>query len=468
MKRDLCVLKSALLSSCALALTGCMSLAAIEPVKNPPVNYQADVSVQVEFLSPASVGPRCADRGVSMFGVPMPGAMACANQRLMTLPAPCDLVTGGWYAEALCKEIAHSRGWEPPVPGTGARLMTASWSPDQAYGRRAEPAGRYRGDAAIWVEFVDAEKIGLRCAERGAVAFGQPTLNALSCSNSAMMTLPNPCSVVDGGWYADLLCHEMGHANGWAANHPGGSFLKDGRSPAPHSAPTDDSAFVESFFAAAARAQLNLERGDPVRATVLASLADSEAAASEIALRSGVRQNPDFALPRPLAAPRRMAASVIVPAEPARLRAGPDFSEPMGPFAARRSGTRLTRTSLDQLFSGAFEAGAALLEKAAAMESDSARSAAAAAGQTLLNVAYAPAQSTLPGTGRISLRARFRAMDAAALYAGPDPVAGAPADETAVPASSPAGHGPYADGYGRHGLNSWSAAPVTPLLPADD
>jgi hypothetical protein len=35
--------------------------------------------------------------------------------------------------------------------------------------------------------------------------------------------------ILTGGWYPRTLCHEMAHANGWAMNHPGGSFLSDAR-----------------------------------------------------------------------------------------------------------------------------------------------------------------------------------------------------------------------------------------------
>ncbi len=211
MKWDLLRLRAALLASGSLAITGCMSLAAIEPVRAPPAGYQADVTVQVEFLHPARVGARCAERGVSLFGMPMPNAMACANTKLMTLPNPCDTVTGGWYAEALCREIGHSRGWEAEAPAEAPQLMAASWVPDEAVRRPQGPEGDLRRGVAIRVEFVDAGEIGLRCAERGAVAFGRPTLNALSCSSQVMMSLPNPCSLPDAGWYANLLCHEMGH-----------------------------------------------------------------------------------------------------------------------------------------------------------------------------------------------------------------------------------------------------------------
>jgi len=29
---------------------------------------------------------------------------------------------------------------------------------------------------------------------------------------------------VERGWYSEALCHELAHANGWAANHAGGSY----------------------------------------------------------------------------------------------------------------------------------------------------------------------------------------------------------------------------------------------------
>lgn len=353
MKRDLFRLKGAMLSSCALAMTGCMSIAAIEPVRSPPVDYQADVSVQVEFLHPARVGTRCAERGVSLFGMPMPNAMACANTKLMTLPNPCDTVTGGWYAEVLCREIAHTRGWEADEPEGAPRLMSASWTPDEAVRRPAGPEGEMRSAVAIRVEFVDAGDIGLRCAERGAVAFGRPTLNALSCSSHVMMSLPNPCSLTDAGWYANLLCHEMGHVNGWPASHPGRSFLKDGTVPVSHTIPVDDGGYVMNFIAALQKAQANSQSASPVRATVLANLADSPARAEEIALRAGIRQFPDVAMPRLEALPPRLTASLTLPLAPSGALERPDFSRPMGPLALRRSGTRLSRERLEALFAGA-------------------------------------------------------------------------------------------------------------------
>lgn len=438
MKRDLAKLKAALLSSGALAMTGCMSVAAIEPVKTPPGNYQADLSVQVEFLHPASVGARCAERGVSLLGMSMPGALACANQNLMTVPNPCDTVTGGWYAEALCAEIGHTRGWDAEKNRAEPQLLAASWSPDQAFGFQARPAGAYRGATAMYVEFVSSQDIGLRCAERGAVAFGKPTLNALSCSSSAMMTLPNPCSVIDGGWYADLLCHEMAHANGWPANHPGGSFLKEGKVPFSHPVPDDDT-FVMNFVAAIQKAQVNSRRGDPVRATVLASLAQDPAEAQQIALKAGIRQLPDVAVPRIEQIPDLVMASIVLPGERASLRPGRDFSRPMGPFAKRPAGTRLTRKSLEALFAEAPDAAPAIPDSMEGLVTE-----APSGWAKLQNAALTPRLSADLGSSHLRLRG--------AIHLRAD-LAAKPSGWLPAKATQPAG------------LAEVDAVPETPALP---
>jgi antirestriction protein ArdC len=31
--------------------------------------------------------------------------------------------------------------------------------------------------------------------------------------------MPNPCAFPDSDAYAHLLCHELGHANGWPPTH---------------------------------------------------------------------------------------------------------------------------------------------------------------------------------------------------------------------------------------------------------
>jgi len=88
------------------------------------------------------------------------------------------------------------------------------------------PPGRYQGDTSVKVEFVHPALVGVRCAKRGAKIIGLPAINSAACSDTKLMTLPNPCFTLTGGWYARVLCHEMAHANGWEPNHAGGSYVK--------------------------------------------------------------------------------------------------------------------------------------------------------------------------------------------------------------------------------------------------
>lgn len=46
----------------------------------------------------------------------------------------------------------------------------------------------------------------------------------LGCSYTrdgiAVIVLPNPCILADVEFYALIACHELGHRNGWAGDHP--------------------------------------------------------------------------------------------------------------------------------------------------------------------------------------------------------------------------------------------------------
>ncbi|MEM9422698.1 MAG: hypothetical protein AAF986_09370 [Pseudomonadota bacterium] len=87
------------------------------------------------------------------------------------------------------------------------------------------PPKELRTDTVGTVEFVHPAKVNLRCAERGATFLGLPSFNSGACADTEVMTIPNPCYVINGGWYARLLCHEMAHLNGWPSNHEGGNYL---------------------------------------------------------------------------------------------------------------------------------------------------------------------------------------------------------------------------------------------------
>lgn len=92
-------------------LAGCMTVAPLEPVKNAPLEYRGDNTVAVEFVSPMLVGARCAQRGAHIFGVPQINSMGCGDDRMITMPNPCQTLTSGWYARLLCHELAHANGW---------------------------------------------------------------------------------------------------------------------------------------------------------------------------------------------------------------------------------------------------------------------------------------------------------------------------------------------------------------------
>lgn len=50
---------------------------------------------------------------------------------------------------------------------------------------------------------------------------GDPMWTTLACSDSANNTvaMPNPCTYPATDFYAQILCHEIGHLNGWPPNH---------------------------------------------------------------------------------------------------------------------------------------------------------------------------------------------------------------------------------------------------------
>ena len=115
-----------------MSLAGCMSFQPLEPIKNPPLQYRNDTVVPVEFVNPMEVGFRCAERGAKFLNMPGVNSKACASTDLVTMPNPCMTITGGWYAELLCHELAHANGWSPKHEG-------GNWLPDQMVHGSATP-----------------------------------------------------------------------------------------------------------------------------------------------------------------------------------------------------------------------------------------------------------------------------------------------------------------------------------------
>lgn len=205
-----------------LGLAGCVSVAPLEPIKNPPTYFRSDNTVAVEFLAPAVVGVRCAERGTAFFGMPVFHAMACGNGKLITMPEACATFTGGAYAALVCdtrRDVKSLRDAVSPflVNASFIAGKTAAFETEET----PSEGGTYK------VEFVHPASVGMRCSLLGAPMREGEEDSLRACATPERMILPNPCMSLEAGWYPRTLCHEMAHANGWAMDHPGGSFQSD-------------------------------------------------------------------------------------------------------------------------------------------------------------------------------------------------------------------------------------------------
>lgn len=77
----------------------------------------------------------------------------------------------------------------------------------QAFAQRAPRA--YRGPVQITVQFTSAQNVESLC---GMITNGR-LRNVEACANENVMILPDPCAYP--GRYAEVVCHEIGHARGW-------------------------------------------------------------------------------------------------------------------------------------------------------------------------------------------------------------------------------------------------------------
>jgi hypothetical protein len=231
--------RAALAVGALLSLSGCFTLQVIEPVIPPPAQYTGDVTVPVEFAIPGTIGLRCAERGATFLGLPGITSGACADTSLITMLDPCLTLTAGPYAQGLCEGLRRHRDEaelskdapEPAPPlAPPAGLIRASFTtepaPRTARPGAAETRRRPQTTAAavsswdnVVVEFVEADALSLRCAERGAkMTAGSEA--PLSCADRLMVSVVNPCSSDQQSWYTRTLCHELAHVNGWPADHP--------------------------------------------------------------------------------------------------------------------------------------------------------------------------------------------------------------------------------------------------------
>lgn len=99
-----------------------------------------------------------------------------------------------------------------PTPVTGVTTGIEHVAP--GYLDDSTPPVKYQGNVSAIVSFGTVGKCGV--APPGYVFLG--------CTiNGVIVHLPNPCSLpahVLPDSFSHLVCHEMGHVNGWPANHP--------------------------------------------------------------------------------------------------------------------------------------------------------------------------------------------------------------------------------------------------------
>jgi hypothetical protein len=192
----------------AAALSACASLQAVEPVIAPPQEFRGDLVVPVEFVAPALVGLRCAERGATFLGLPGFNSGACSDTVRVTMPDPCLTFASGPYATDLCDLLKGPTA----SPTAAAPDASTDYTPVAFVPRAAAP---------VAIEFVSPDRVKLRCRQR---LHGVSLAHAdAGCQTRALITLANPCEIEASGWYARTLCHELAHANGWSATHRGGT-----------------------------------------------------------------------------------------------------------------------------------------------------------------------------------------------------------------------------------------------------
>lgn len=81
----------------------------------------------------------------------------------------------------------------------------------------ARPPVRFQSDATVSLQLSNQAGIDRACHP----LFGPPPagMKTDACEVAGRIVAPNPCAYPDTDAYAHLLCHELGHANGWPRTH---------------------------------------------------------------------------------------------------------------------------------------------------------------------------------------------------------------------------------------------------------
>lgn len=92
-------------------------------------------------------------------------------------------------------------------PKTGAQVAMASplW-----------PPSAYQGPNAALVIFAGADAVQSLCAGSASLKQGQMFLGCMGAKDGMpIIVVPNPCLMPETDFYAGIVCHELGHENGW-------------------------------------------------------------------------------------------------------------------------------------------------------------------------------------------------------------------------------------------------------------
>lgn len=75
------------------------------------------------------------------------------------------------------------------------------------------PPRQYQQGTRVVVQFESAQNVASMCS---LITSGR-LQNRAACANTEIIIAPNPCDY--GGRYAEIMCHELAHVNGWGADH---------------------------------------------------------------------------------------------------------------------------------------------------------------------------------------------------------------------------------------------------------
>ncbi len=100
--------------------------------------------------------------------------------------------------------------------GLAAAAVTAL-APNAALFTDVTPPTRFQQDATVVLQTSDQAGIDGACQ----TLFGKPPTGRKTnaCFTGQRVIMPNPCAFPASDAYAHMLCHELGHANGWPSTH---------------------------------------------------------------------------------------------------------------------------------------------------------------------------------------------------------------------------------------------------------